>query len=120
MRHLCLAAVLLCALAGVPGARAASSSGALSIIVTVPFAIGFSPSNPTEACEVPAGTVVSNLTLAGGDGQPAAWTLAGDTEDFALGSAASGLANTVVVGPNGIAAANCGKTDTVTVTATQP
>jgi hypothetical protein len=41
-------------------------------------------------------------------------SMTGDTTDFVLSG------SNVVVGPNGITLADCGMTETVTVTATQP
>ena len=96
-------------------ASAASVSGTLTIVVAPQvLALVINPSTVNEACEVAAGTVVSALSTVGGDGNPVAFALAGDTSDFALSG------SNVVVGPNGIAAANCNATQTVTVTAKQP
>jgi len=53
------------------------------------------------------------LSVTGGDGNPITWSISGDTTDFALSG------NNVVVGPNGVAAADCGKVNIVVVTAAQ-
>jgi hypothetical protein len=96
-----------------------SVRGTLTITITAPLAITFSPSNPTVACQAPPGTVVATLVPTGGDNTTITWALAGDTTDFAI----SGV--NLVVGPNGIAASTCpvapATTNTVneTVTATQ-
>jgi hypothetical protein len=69
--------------------------------------------SPLVACEAPPGTVVAQLIPENGDTQQVSLSLAGDTADFALNGA------TVVVGPNGIAAANCGQQPTIIITAAQ-
>ena len=100
-------------------AQAASVSGTLSITVSpAPLAISVSPSSATEACSVAAGTVVSAINVTGGDGNAITLSMTGDTTDFVL-SATTPPAN-VVVGPSGVAMADCGKTFTNTVTTTQP
>jgi hypothetical protein len=96
-----------------PPAFAGSATATLSITVQAPLAVVFTPSSPTEACSTAAGTVVSALSVTGGDGNTVTWSISGDTTDFALSGA------NIVVGPNGITSADCGKIDTVTVTATQ-
>ena len=95
-------------------AHAASVSATLSVTVQAPLAVVFSPATPTIACSTSAGTVVSALSMTGGDGNAVTWSLAGDTTDFALNG------SNLVVASGGITSADCGKTDTVTVTATQP
>jgi hypothetical protein len=69
--------------------------------------------SPLVACDAPPGTVVAQLLPQDGDSNQVSLSLDGDVSDFALQGA------TIVVGPNGIAAANCGQQPTVTVTATQ-
>jgi hypothetical protein len=78
---------------------------------TSPLVLSFLPQ---IACNAPAGTLVMALQTSGGDGNPITYAIAGDTTDFALSG------SNVVVGNNGIAPANCGKPNAVTVTATQP
>ena len=96
-----------------------SVKGTLSITITAPLGITFSPANPTVACQAPPGTVVATLVLTGGDNTTITWALAGDTTDFAISGA------NLVVGPNGIASSTCpvapATTNTVneTVTGTQ-
>jgi len=85
----------------------------LFVTIQVPLAIVLTPSAPTEACDAAPGTVVSALSVTGGDGNPITWSISGDTTDFALSG------NNVVVGPNGVAAADCGKVNIVVVTAAQ-
>lgn len=110
-----LAVAALAALALPLPARAGSVTGALSITVQPPaMALVINPSSATLACNAAAGTVVSALSVSGGDGGAVTYTLAGDTTDFAIAG------SNVVVGPNGIAAADCGKTFSESVTATQP
>jgi hypothetical protein len=96
-------------------AVAGSVSGTLTVVVAPPaLAMVINPSNVDEACAVPEGTVVSQLSTTGGDGNPVTFSLTGgDTTDFAISG------SNVVVGPNGIATADCGQTEAVTVTASQ-
>jgi len=68
-------------------------------------------------CTATPGSEVAVVSSSGGDGNAIKLSLAGDVTDFAL-NATNPPAN-VVVGPNGIAAANCGKTFVETITATQ-
>jgi hypothetical protein len=110
---LCLTAILSLAI-GSFQAQAASVSATLSVTVQAPLAVVFTPATPTIACSTPAGTVVSALSVTGGDGNAVTWSLAGDTTDFALSG------SNLVVSSGGITSADSGKTDTVTVTATQP
>jgi len=102
-------------------AHAASVSGTLSITVSpapAPLAITMSPSSATEACNVAAGMVVSAISVTGGDGKPNTLSMTGDTTDFSL-SSATPPAN-MVVASGGIAPADCAKSFTNTITATQP
>jgi hypothetical protein len=96
-------------------ANAASVSQTLSIVIQSSLVMTFTPAAPTIPCNAAAGTVVASFVLSGGDGNtvPTSPTLAGDTTDFAISG------TNIVVGPSGIAAANCGRTVSVTVTATQ-
>lgn len=90
-------------------AQAGSVSGTISITMAPPASVlVISPSIASLACEVTAGTMISALSTTGGDGNRVTFWLAGDTTDFVLSGA------DVVVGPNGIAAANCNATQTVT------
>ena len=118
MKQISSALAVIAALAFIsPPVAAASVSATLSITVqpaSAPLTISFSPLNPTEACTVAAGTVVSTVSTSGGDGNPVTLSMTGDTTDFVLSG------SNVVVGPNGITLADCGMTETVTVTATQP
>jgi hypothetical protein len=96
-----------------------SVKGTLTITITAPLSITFSPPNPSVACLAPPGTVVTTMSTTGGDNTTITWALAGDTTDFAISG------TSLVVGPNGIAASTCpvapATTNTVneTVTATQ-
>jgi hypothetical protein len=116
MRHLAIVSVVLIGLIS-NQALGANTSATLTITVYSPLGVSFSPSSPSISCSSPAGTVVTTITSTGGDSNSIGITLTGDTSDFAL-SAASLPAN-VIVGQNGIAASSCGKTDSVTITATQ-
>jgi hypothetical protein len=96
-------------------AFAGTATGTLPITIQAPLQIVFTPAAPTIACNSPAGTVVAAMTTTGGDGNASTFSASGgDTSDFAVSG------SNVVVGPNGIAAANCSKTDNLTITATQP
>jgi hypothetical protein len=100
-------------------AASISVKGTLSITVTAPLNITFTPPNPSVACQAAPGTLVTTMSATGGDNTTITWSLAGDTTDFAVSGA------NLVVGPNGIAASTCpvapATTNTVneTVTATQ-
>src|SRR5271165_3072394 len=76
------------------------------------------PSSATEACSVAGGTVVSTVSVSGGDGNPITLSMTGNTTDFVL-SATTPPAN-VVVAPGGVILADCNKSYTNTITATQP
>ena len=69
--------------------------------------------SPAVACEAPPGTVVAQILPEDGDSNQVSLSLGGDVSDFVLQGA------TVIVGPNGIAPANCGLQQTIIVTATQ-
>ncbi len=107
------AAALLSAAAG-SSALAASTSNTVTITIQAPLEIVFTPSSPTIACAAAAGTVVSAVSTTGGDGNAVTLTMSGDTTDFALSG------SNVVVASSGITGSDCGKTESVTVTATQP
>ena len=99
---------------------AASQSQAGTVTATVPvtvqqaLALVFNPATPTIACNATPGTVVAAVSTTGGDGNAATFaTSGGDTTDFVVNG------TNVVVGPSGIAASSCGKTNDVTVTAPQ-
>lgn len=96
-------------------ARAALVSGTLTVVVAPPaMSLVINPSNVSEACEVPAGTVVSQLSTLGDDGDPVTFSsIGGDTTDFAISAAK------IVTGPNRIATADCGATQTASVTTAQ-
>jgi len=116
LRPLALALVV----AAAPHAHAGSVTGSVTITIQQPLKLVFTPAAPTVPCNAPAGTVLSALSTTGGDGNAVAYTATGgDTADFTVNG------TNVVVGPNGIAAANCppaGQTTTenLTITATQP
>lgn len=95
-------------------AFAGSDTQTLTVAIRQKLTIVFTPTNPVIDCTTPPGTVVSALSITGGNGKPVSYALTGgDTVDFAL----SGV--NVVVGTNGISSATCGTTANVTVTATQ-
>jgi len=99
----------------VPPAWAGSTTGTVQITIQSPLKVAANPASPTIFCNAAAGTVVTALSTTGGDGNPVTYqATAGDTTDFTMSGA------NLVVGANGIAAANCSTTQNVTVTATQP
>jgi hypothetical protein len=119
MKYLCPLALAL-VVAAAPHAHAGSVTGSVTITIQQLLKLVFTPAAPTVLCNAPAGTVVAALSTTGGDGNAVTYTATGgDTADFAVNG------TNVVVGPNGIAAANCppaGQTTTenVTIQATQP
>jgi hypothetical protein len=116
MKYLAAVGVLLIGLIS-DQALAANASATLTVTILSPLAISFNPSSASISCSAPAGTVITAITSSGGDSKSIGVTLTGDTSDFALSTAT--LPANVIVGQNGIAAANCGKSNSVTVTATQ-
>ena len=110
-KHLCKAHGFTRLHAGTPVKKAVRTLAGLTKAQTE----GKLRDNPTIACNAAAGSVVSAMSVTGGDGNPATFSATGgDTSDFAVNGV------DVVVGTNGIAAANCGKTMTLTITANQP
>jgi hypothetical protein len=103
--------------AGGGGGGGQTSSVMVNIDVSASptFTLTMSP-NPAGplSCTAAPGTVVSTATTTGGDGNAATLAITGDTASFTLSG------QHVIVGSSGIAAGDCGKSDTVTVTATQP
>ena len=112
-------AALLFLLAASAHAQAASVSATLSITIQPGALMALlNPSSATEACNVAGGTVVSTVSVSGGDGNAITLSMTGNTTDFAL-SATAPPAN-VVVAPGGVILADCNKSYTNTITATQP
>jgi len=73
--------------------------------------------SPFVPCSAAPGSEVAVVSSSGGDGNAITLSMAGDVTDFALNAAHPPAS--LLVGPNGIAAANCGKTFVETITATQ-
>ena len=73
--------------------------------------------SPFVPCSAAPGSKVAVVSSSGGDGNAITLSMAGDVPDFALNAAHPPAS--LLVGPNGIAAANCGKTFVETITATQ-
>lgn len=115
MRQLwCLASLALIAILG-SQAQAGSTTATLPVTIQAPLVIVFTPATPSIPCNAAPGTVVSAASVSGGDGNAMTYTASGgDTSDFAISG------SNVVVGANGIAAAHCGQTMNVTVSASQP
>jgi hypothetical protein len=96
-------------------AWAGSATATLPITIQAPLVVSANPPNPTVACNAAPGTAVAALSVTGGNGNPVTYqATAGDTTDFTTSGA------NLVVAPNGINPNNCGKTNNVAVTATQP
>jgi len=103
-------------------APAFAGSVTLDVPITIqsPPKIALNPPVPSVVCTAPAATVVAGLSLTGGDGNPATYTATGgDTADFSVSG------SNLVVGANGIAAANCpppGQTnvENISIKADQP
>jgi hypothetical protein len=116
IRRILLAALLI---AAIPlAAHAASVSGSMSITVQPQaLALVITPASATIACNAAAGTVVSTLSTIGGDGNAVTYSLTGVSNgDFVIGGAGNAQ---IIVGASGINTADCGKTQNVTVTASQ-
>jgi hypothetical protein len=98
-----------------PGGQTSSVIVSIAVASSPVFTLTMSP-NPAGpiSCSAAPGTVVSKATTTGGNGKAAVLSLSGDVLSFALSG------QNLVVGNSGIAAADCGKTDLVTVTAVQP
>lgn len=94
-------------------ASAASVKQNVAIHIYTPLAIVVTPASPTVPCDAPPGTAVATISYTYGDGDAIDAPTISPTGDFAL----SGM--NIVVGPNGIAATNCGTTENVTITADQ-
>jgi len=111
-------ALLAIAMAG----HAFAGSVTLSVPITIqaPLNIVVTPPAPSIVCNALAGTVVAGLSATGGDGNTSTYSATGgDTADFGVSG------SNIVVGANGIAAANCpavGQTnvENLTVKADQP
>ena len=86
-----------------------ATSVAVQIKIGPGISITFSPTSPVVSCNAVPGTVVTTMTITGSTSGP---TISGST-DFALSSDKT----SIVVAPVGIAAADCGTTQTVTITA---
>ena len=80
-------------------ATTATSLG-LSITIYNPLLVSASPAAPMVPCNTPAGTVAAAVATSAGDGNPVTLSFAGSA-DFALSG------SDIVVGANGIAAADC-------------
>ena len=91
---------------------AATSTTTVAITIAPPMKITVVPAAPTIACETAAGTAIAAMSLSGGTGGAVAYAASGSADFAASGSS-------LVVGSNGIATADCGKTINVTITATQ-
>ena len=103
----------LCILSGF-----AASAWAGSVSNTVPVAkaspLRVITTGVTADCTWPSGTVVLQMSTTGGNGQPVTYSLGGTPSgDFVISG------TNLVVGPTGVAPANCGKVENVTINANQ-
>lgn len=107
-----LAIAIFCVLATMP-AYAGSATSNLAVNKSSPLRI--ITTGVTLDCSWSAGTVVMTLSAIGGDGQPITYSLGGTPSgDLAISGA------NLVVGPNGVATANCGKVEAIVINANQP
>jgi hypothetical protein len=105
---------LLVALAAAPLAYAASTSGKFVLVIrSPPFGLVIDPSTSYQACATPAGTLLANLSVVNGNGNPVTYSLPAGTTDVAISGA------TLVVAPSGFVLSDCGKNIPYTITATQ-
>ncbi len=111
-RYWAFGLALLCG--GAAHAAQTTVTGTLAISILPPLTVAIQPASGTVACNAPAGTVISAISTAGGDGSPVSLAISGDITDFSLSGA------NIVVGSGGIAAASCGTKQNVSVTASQP
>jgi hypothetical protein len=111
-------AALLIAIGSV-AAHAASVTGSFSVFVQQQaLAMTMTPASATIACNAAAGTVAATLSTVGGDGNAVTYSLTGASNgDFVIGGAGNAQ---IIVGASGINTADCGKTQNITVTASQP
>ena len=101
----------------IPALLAAALVSATAQACPPPLALVITPSVVTEACAVAGGTLVSQASTTGGDGNVITYSMTGNTTDFVINSATGA----VTIVPGGVAPADCGKpTYNNTVTATQP
>lgn len=85
-----------------------------TLTVDSDLTIVFTPLNPIVACTAAAGTLVSAVSVTGGDGNAVTLAMSGDTTDFALSG------SNIVVAAGGITSSACGTFQTVIVAASQP
>ena len=111
MRKLILAASLV--LLWSCSAYAGSSVGSVTVNKVSPLRL--MTAGVTADCTWPIGTVVMSMSTTGGNGNAITYTLGGTpTGDFVISG------SNLIIGPNGVAPANCGKVEIVTITVSQP
>jgi hypothetical protein len=105
---------LLVALAAAPLAYAASTAGKFILVIRPPpLNLVVDPSTSYQACSTPAGTLLANLSVVNGNGNPVTYSLPAGTADVAIRGA------TLVVAPGGFVLGDCGLKIPYTITATQ-
>ena len=117
-----LAAALLLTTVAAASAQQNAVTNTLTVTVSpavVPLAMVLNPSNPTVACVIPAGTLVSTVTVGGGNGAPITLSPPASPDGSLVLSSTTPPAN-VVVGPSGINSGDCGSVLSYAITATQP
>jgi hypothetical protein len=114
MTRMLIIAGLLASVAAAPFAYAESASGKFVLVIRAPpFGIVIDPNTSYQACSAPAGTVLANLSVINGNGNPVTYSLPPGTTDVAISGA------TLVIAPGGFTLSDCGTKIPYTITATQ-
>lgn len=110
-----LIALVLTLLMGATWTAAFAGSATSSVAATKGAALHIIVTGIYVDCSWSAGQKVLTLGVTGGDGNPITYTLGGTpTGDLAISG------NTLVVGSNGVTAANCNTVESLTINAAQP
>jgi hypothetical protein len=112
MRSFLLAAGAALAVMGSHAAFAQAATA--NAVITKSSPLKLVTSGVLVDCSWAPGTVVMKMSSTGGDGKAVTYTLGGTPSgDLAISG------SNIIVGPNGIAAANCGTVENITINATQ-
>jgi hypothetical protein len=105
---------LLVVLVGASFAYAASTSAKFILVIRPPpLELVIDPNTSYQACSAPAGTILANLSVINGNGNPVTYSLPPGTTDVAINGA------TLVIAPGGFTLSDCGTKIPYTITATQ-
>jgi hypothetical protein len=114
-----IAIAALCAALPFNALHAGTASGTLTVTVQPPpLVLTINPASANVACNAAPGATVATLSTSGGDGNPVSFASSEPSGEAAGEFVISGAS--VVVGSAGIAAADCGKTWALSITASQP